>query len=204
MHISWLGNTGIRIQTRPHEEDITVIIDPYKQVEGVYPRSLSPHIALLTHGQEEQITLSGDPFILSTPGECEVKGVLISAVANSDGSNVFFRIDSESLSLAHLGSAQKPLSDDEIGVLSGVDILFVPVGGSSCYNAEEAVKAVNIIEPRIVIPILHQSDNNPNALPVTAFIKAIGVAPQNEDKKVIIKKKDLPEEEMKVIVLGKE
>lgn len=204
MHISWLGNSAIKIQTKPLNEDVTVVIDPYKPDAGAFPRSLTPNIGLYTRGEDGSITLSGDPFILTTPGECETKGVLVTAVQGHEANQVFYRIDSEYMSVAHLGNASKQLTDKQLEVLSDVDILIVPVGGKDCYNAEDAVKAVNAIEPRIVIPMYFKSDIDPAAEPVSTFLKAYGAKDVVEEAKTIIKKKDLPQEETRVIVLTKE
>lgn len=62
MHISWLGGTSIKIQTKYADSDVTVLIDPYKYDKGAFPRSLTADVVLLTRGSEELITLSGDPF----------------------------------------------------------------------------------------------------------------------------------------------
>ena len=204
MHISWLGSTGLKIQTKPAHDDVVVTIDPYKQEKGAFPRSLTPDIALFTHGEKESITLSGTPFTLSAPGEVETKNVLITAVQGHDAKHVLIRIDTEQMSLAHLGSTNKQLTDEQLEVVGDVDILCIPVGGGDNYDAEQAVKAVNSVEPRIVIPIAHKSDNEPSAEPVTNFLKSIGSAENKPETKVIIKKRDLPQEETKVVVLSKE
>lgn len=205
MHISWLGSTSIKIQAKPFDEDITIVIDPYKPNDGVFPRSLTPHIALYTRGEDGSVTLSGNPFILSTPGECETKGVLMTAISGKNGVSTLIRIDAEQLSLAHLGRTKEPLTEEQLEVLGDVDILCIPVGGGEdCYDAETAVKMVNAIEPRIVIPIAFRSDNDPKADPVETFLKEMGLPRGPEEKKVIIKKKDLPQEETKVVVLAKE
>jgi L-ascorbate metabolism protein UlaG (beta-lactamase superfamily) len=205
MHISWLGTTAIRLQAKPFDEDIVIVIDPYRPAKGDFPRNLMPHIGLFTRGEEETITLSGDPFLLSMPGEIDTKGILVSAVEGFDEKSTMLRIDAEQLSIGHLGLVNKQLTERQLNLLSDVDILFVPVGGKDCYDAEQAVKAVNSIEPRIVIPVAFKSDNDPDADSVEKFLKEIGSknheAPQ---KKVIIKKKDLPEEETRIIVLEKE
>jgi L-ascorbate metabolism protein UlaG (beta-lactamase superfamily) len=156
MHISWLGSTGIKLQTKPKNEDINILIDGYKQEKGVFLKTLSPHIALFTQGKENSITLSGDPFVLTTPGEIEIKDVLITAVQGNTVKEVFFRIDTEGISVAHLGKIKEPLNDRQLEVVSGVDILIIPVSGNGLtYNAEQASKAINIIEPRVVIPIAY-------------------------------------------------
>lgn len=204
MHISWLGNSAIKIQTKPLTEDVVVVIDPYKPEKGNFPRSLTPQIGLYTRGEDGSITLSGDPFVLSAPGECETKGVLVTAVQGHEEGQVFFRIDSEYLSVGHLGNASKELTNAQLEVLSDVDILIVPVGGKDCYNADAAVKAVNAVEPRIVIPMFFKSDIDPTAEPASTFVKSFGAKDVVEEAKTIIKKKDLPQEDTRVIVLTKE
>lgn len=204
MHISWLGNTAVKIQTKPFDQDVIILIDPYKQNKGEFPRNLTAQIVLYTNGKENSITVSADPFTMENPGECETKGVLITGVQGNSPEEIFYRLDAEQISLGHLGSAKKELNDEQTECLSGVDILFLPVGNEECYDAETAVKIANSLEPRIIIPILYKSDNNPNAASVESFLKEIGSASEKADKKLIIKKKDLPQEETKVIVLNKE
>lgn len=204
MHISWLGGTAVRIQTKPNSEDVVVVFDPYRPGAGAFPRSLAPHIALFTRGEEGGITLSGDPFILATPGECETKGVLITAAPGNTNGEHIFRIDAEGLSVAHLGLTNKALTDAQLEVVGDADILLLPIGASGAYDAEQAVKAVNAIEPRIVIPIAFRSDNDPKAATADAFLKEIGAKADKPEPKVIIKKKDLPADDMQVLLLSKE
>jgi len=204
MHISWLGNTAIKIQVKPFDKDVTIVIDPYKPEKGAFPRSLTPEIGLYTRGQKNSVTLSGNPFILDTPGECETKGVLITASQGEKANDVKFRIDAEQMSVGHLGLANKPLTDKELEVLADVDILLIPVGGNDCYDAQTAVKVANRIEPKIIIPIAFKSDNDPKAKSVDDFLKEMGVSNGAPEKKFIIKKKNLPAEETQVVVLSKE
>lgn len=204
MHFSWLGGTAVKIQAKPLEQEVMIVIDPYKPAAGAFPRNLSPDIGLYSRGEADSITLSGQPFILSTPGECETKGVLITAAPGATAEALILRIDAEDLSVGHLGRTNSPLNDAQLEVLSEVDVLFIPFGGEGCYDAEEAVKAVSAIEPRIVIPMAFQSDNDPKAAPVSQFLKEMGAANGQPEKKVIIKKKDLPAEETKVLILAKE
>lgn len=204
MHLSWLGGTAVKIQTKPFDEDIVIVIDTYKPDEGVFPRSLTPHIALFTRGEAGSITLSGDPFIFATSGECETKGVLMTADQGHASGHTVIRLDAEGLSVGLTGLTNQPLTDAQLEVLGDVDILLLPVGGGAGYDAESAVKIVNAIEPRVVIPLAYQSDIDPKAAPVDLFLKEFGVSGLLPEKKVIFKKKDLPVDETKVIVLAKE
>lgn len=204
MHISWLGGTAIKLQTKYLESDVVVLIDPYKTDQGSSPRSLTADVALLTRGNNEVLTLSGNPFVLDTPGEIDSKGVLVTGVAGHTEDSIMYRIDIEGVSMAHLGLVTEPLTAAQLEILSGVDIIFIPAGNKAAFDTEAALKTVNSIEPRIVIPMAFKSDNDPDANTPDAFIRGLGLQVPSEEKKVIIKKKDLPEEETKVILLGKE
>lgn len=203
MHISWLGTTAIKLQTKHQGNDVTIVIDPYKPAKGSFPRSLAPNIGIYTRSEKNSVTLSGKPFIFATAGECETDGVLMTAADGRDPNHTVVRIDAEQMSIGHLGLLDQLPPKAAVDMLSGVDILFVPVGAKEGLTPELAMKAVNIIEPRVVIPMAFTSDNDPKAEGAEGFLKEIGAKVEPE-KKVIIKKKDLPQEETHVILLEKE
>ncbi len=202
MHISWLGQTCVRLQTKNLDEDVTVVIDTYKPKSGDFPRSFSPQIALYSHSEDESATLSGEPFIISTSGECEIKGVMCYSFPTADGQ--VFKINSENLNLVHLGKITKKLNNEILEKLGTPDVLFVPVGGGSEYlSAADAAEMVTTMEPRIVIPVAYQCDTDPKAGTLSDFVKVLGLKPEVTDKKFILKKKDLPTGETKLMVLEK-
>jgi L-ascorbate metabolism protein UlaG (beta-lactamase superfamily) len=204
MHISWLGGTAVKIQTKPNDEDIIVVIDPYKPDLGSFPRSLTPHIALYTHGVDGSVTLSGEPFVLATPGECETKGVLMTSGYGGDGGHLIVRIDAEGMSLAHMGLTNHVPTESELELIGAIDILILPIGGGMGYDPETAAKVVNAIEPKVVIPVGFKSDNDPKLLGPEIFLRELGAKAESPETKVILKKKDLPAEETQVVVLKKE
>jgi len=203
MHFSWLGSTCVKIQTKHEEKDVVIVIDAYRPKQGAFPRSLTPDIALYTRGENDSITLSGEPFVMSSPGECETHSVLITAVEGNEPGEVMYRLDAEGMSVGHLGVVGKPINNKQLEVLGGVDILFVGCDGKKD-DMEQKIKMVNEIEPRVVMPIDYQSDNDPDAPPVDTFLKEMGSINIKPEPKIIIKKKDLPEEETKVFILSKE
>ena len=204
MHISWLGQTCIKLQTKNLDKDVTIVIDAYKPKTGEFPRSFSPDVALFSAGSDNAATLSQDPFVLDSLGEVEVKNVMIYAIPNSEGS-VIYKLNGELLNIVHLGRLKKTLDNAEMEKILSPDILFIPVGGGSEYlNAKEAAALATALEPRVIIPMAYNCDTDPDAAPVTTFIKELGLKPEATEKKVIIKKKDLPQEETKLIVLEKE
>lgn len=203
MHIHWLGKSFVKLQMKPADTDVTVLIDPYSAAKGDQPRSLLADIVIGTHGDKDMITLQGTPFMLTAPGECETHGVLIAAVQGHNANETMVRLDAEGISIGHLGMTSKQLTDAQLEILSDVDVLLVPVGAKDSFDAEGAMKAINSIEPRIVIPIAHHSDNDPEAAAITGFLKEFGSAPEPE-KKTIVKKSTLPQEETQLILLEKE
>ena len=204
MHISWLGQTCIKLQTKNLDKDVTIIIDAYKPKTGEFPRSFSPDVALFSAGPDNAATLSQDPFVIDSLGEVEVKNVMIYAVPGSEG-GVIYKLNGESLNLVHLGRLKKPLDNSEMEKILSPDVLFIPVGGGANYlSPKDAAALATALEPRVIIPMAYSCDTDPDAAPITAFIKELGLKPEASEKKVIIKKKDLPQEETKLIVLEKE
>jgi L-ascorbate metabolism protein UlaG (beta-lactamase superfamily) len=203
MHITWHGQTCIKLQTKYLDEDITLITDPYKPGTGDFPRSFSPNITLFSRGQDNSTTLSQEPFIIDTLGEFDIKDIMITSLPGKEES-IVFKLVAEGINIAFLGQLKSKLSAETIESLGKVDVLFIPVGGNNTYlDAAGATELVTAIEPRIIIPIAAQCDSDPKALPVTAFVKEIGLKTETSDKKLILKAKDLPQEEMKLVILEK-
>ena len=202
MHIQWLGQTCVKLQTKNLDEDVVVLLDGYRPEKGDFPRSFTPQVALYSRGQADAATLSQNPFVLDTLGECETKGVMIYAVPGSDG-NIIYKLNAEGMNILHLGRQKTKLENDTVEKIGTVDILLLPVGDGEYMSPENAAALVTTLEPRIVIPIGHQCDTDSKAKPVSEFIKELGLKPEATDKKFIIKAKDLPQEETKLYVLEK-
>lgn len=203
MHISWLGQTCVKLQTKYAEKDVVLIIDAYKPGSGEFPRSLSPDIAIFSTSSEGAITLSQDPFVLDTPGECDIKEVMISTYPGTNDSLVS-SITAEGIHVVHLGHITS-YTDAMIEKMGSVDVLLLPVGGGSkqYLKPEDAASLVTTLEPRLVIPIAYQCDSDPTAATLGTFLKEAGLKPSVTDKKFIIKKKDLPADETQLVILEK-
>ena len=186
------------------DEDVVVLIDAYKPQKGDFPRSFTPQIALYSHGTKDAATLSQNPFVLDTIGECEVKNTGVYSFPGGDEDNLIFKVATEGLLVVHLGKITKKIDDSLLEKIGDPDILILPVGGKGKYlSPEDAAAVVSAIEPRIVIPVGYQCDTESDVLPLSEFIKESGLKSDVTDKKLIIKKKDLPAEETKLMVLEK-
>ncbi len=213
MEISFLGHSSFRIRGR----DKVVVTDPYDKamVGFAYPKT-EAEIVIVSHEHRdhsaaEQVT--GSPFLITGPGEYEVKDVMIFGIASfhdaakgeERGKNTIYVLEVEGMRLCHLGDlGQEELTDEQLGQLEGVDILFVPTGGGPTLGPKEAAGVVAQVEPKIVIPMHYQEPGlNPaifaHLLPVEDFLKAMGVEKQVLPK-LIISREKLPEERQIIIL----
>lgn len=204
MHISWLGQTCVKLQTKNMEEDVVILIDAYKPKHGDFPRNFGPTIAMFSRGSGNAATVSQSAFTVDTLGEFEIKNAMLYSLPG-DGGGFVFKIGAEGLSVVHLGRLKKPLENGDLEKILSPDILFVPVGGGPDYlEPKDAAAMITALEPRVIVPIGHKCDTDPDAKPLSAFISVIGLKPEAAEKKAIIKKKDLPQEETRLLVLEKE
>jgi len=215
MVIQWLGQSCFQFKTKPSAtaEEATIVLDPYSPDLGLkLPRNLSADLLLMTHDHDDHAYhagVSGNPFVIQGPGEYEAKGVFVYGIATwhdqsqgkERGVNTMYRLESEGLTIAHLGDLGHPLSDAQLDQLDGIDILLVPVGGATTLDAAAAVEVVQSIEPRIVIPMhYHLPSLKVKLATVDVFLKALG-APHERVEKLKMTKKDLPQEDMRCVVL---
>jgi L-ascorbate metabolism protein UlaG (beta-lactamase superfamily) len=197
MIINWLGNLSIKLQDKIGPDGTTVLINPVNAAtEGT--------IVAWTNPQEKDKKVKGVPFVIDCAGEYDTSGVLIegidsypedAAAKNLPADNLIYRVEIDDISVVHLGSLSRSLTDEQLGKLSGVDVLLVPIGGNKMIDASEAAAVVARIEPRLVVPIGYE-----DAGQVEKFVKQLGVVPTQEEK-LRLTKKDLPQEEMELVIL---
>jgi L-ascorbate metabolism protein UlaG (beta-lactamase superfamily) len=80
---------------------------------------------------------------------------------------------------------------------------MVPVGGNYTVSAKEAMNIMSQIEPKIIIPMHYSLPKLKSKLEgVDKFLKIMGIKKIEPLNKLTIKKKDLSEEEAKIILLN--
>lgn len=171
----------------------SLIIDPL-DLEKELKSAKAAEVVLLSRSSETKLPSKTNSFVISNPGEYDVKGFFIFGWGDF-GKNIAYTIEAEGVRLAHL-SVEKELTDAQIENLNSVDVLLIDVGVTEDTN-ETAAKIVNQIEPRLVIPMGYDSAKIP-----TIFLKEMGASGAEAQNKFNLKKKDLPQEETKVIVLN--
>ncbi|MEA3293254.1 MAG: MBL fold metallo-hydrolase [Patescibacteria group bacterium] len=220
MHINWKGESCFQIIiSRQRDEQISIIINPFSLKASNLPH-LRVDILLLTQdnhrNNEMKTSIKGNPFLITTPGEYEIKDVFIQGISvvpfkssqeisekpnemeNMSNGIIVYTIGAEGLRLCHLGEfKQKELTINQISKIGDIDVLMVPIGGVSTISAEEATKIVSQIEPRIVIPMFYEKTDSLNE-----FLKTMGQKSVEAIDKFSIKKKNLSSDGTKVVVLN--
>ena len=157
-------------------------------------------IEQLSHG--ERI-----PFVITGPGDYEIKEIFIKGVlgdaliAGKKYINTIYSLSVDDISIVFLG-ALGVLADSEISkeareAMNNPDLLFIPIGGNGLLDAKSAAKLASSLEPSIIIPM----DFDDNSL--KAFLKEIGEEKAEVVDKLTLKAKDLEGKEGEVVVLKK-
>jgi L-ascorbate metabolism protein UlaG (beta-lactamase superfamily) len=214
MNISWHGLSCFEISTKGMSGEATLVIDPYQNSTGLrFPRTLEAQAVAVTHEAEHANNVEsvlGNPFVIRHPGEYEVKGMFLYGIRapraqeskEEPKENIIYRLEIEGMSLAHLGSLDRELTDEELEHLKNIDVLMLPVGGGRVMTSRVAASVMAQVEPRLVIPMTHAIANVKEKLAsVDDFCKEMGLCQREETTKLKLTRKDLPEEETKIVVL---
>ncbi|MFA5109495.1 MAG: MBL fold metallo-hydrolase [Patescibacteria group bacterium] len=213
MIITWQGHSCFKIQDKIGPDGVTVVTDPFDKETGLKVPNFEADIITVSHQHHDHnntAALRGNPFIIDCAGEYDFKGILIEGVdsyhddknGTERGGNLIYRIEIDDISVVHLGDLGQILDNTQLEKLAGTDVLLIPVGGKYSLDAKKAVEVISQIEPRIVIPMHYKiKDSKIDLDGVDKFIKEIGLTPTNEEK-LKISKKDLPAEDMELVILS--
>jgi len=215
MIINWHGQSCFQIIARREKNNqVSIVIDPFDEALGLRVPKLEADILLTTHSHSDHNNVkavAGQPFLISGPGEYEVKEAYIQGIhswhdekeGKKLGENTIYTIETEDLKLCHLGDfGQKELTEEQLEKIGEVDILMIPVGGVFTISAKEATKVMSQIEPKIIIPMHSSTPKLKLKLDgIDKFLKVVGIKSIAPESKLSIKKKDIVQEEVKIVVL---
>ena len=201
------------MQDKIGSDGVILVTDPYADDVGFKMPHFEADIATVSHDHHDHNNVGairGNPLIINTAGEYETKSVFVEGVeawhddkdGGERGHNIIYRIEMEDISITHLGDLGHILDTKQLEKLEGTDILLIPVGGKYTINAAKAVEVISQLEPRIIIPMHYKVPGLKTDIDgVEKFIKELGIKPRLEEK-LKISKKDLPQEDMELVVLS--
>jgi len=210
MEIIWHGHSFFEIKSKENKNQIKTAIDPFSPEIGLKPPRVEADILLISHDHSDhnyKSIISGNYFLIDIPGEYEIKGVFVKAIKSfhdksegkERGENLIFVIETEDLRVCHLGDfGQKELNEKQMEEIGGIDILLIPVGGVYTIGAKEALKILEQLEPKVIIPMHYSLPKLKIKLdPVDKFLKTLGIKSLVPERKLSIKKEDLSPDEAK-------
>ncbi len=209
MVISYLGGQSFKLQFG----DIVIAYNPISKNSKLKSTSYGSDIALVSvdhpdmNGVENASRGEKLPFIIKGPGEYEITGVFIHGFPSKskyDGKeriNTIYNVSLENMNLCFLGAlSSTELSNDVLGELEEIDVLFVPIDGEDVLSPAEAYKLAVSLEPKLIVPMYSTTDGKSKAL--ETFLKEAGEnAPEKHDK-LTIKKKDLEGKQAELVVIN--
>lgn len=155
----------------------------------------------LSHGERA-------PFVISGPGDYEIKEIFIKGVLSEafiGGKkyiNTIYLLTIDNINIAFLGALSNPeFSKESNEAINSPDILFVPIGGKEStnglglLNAKASAKLASSLEPKMIIPMDYDEGT------LKAFLKEMGEEKAEVVDKLTLKRKDLDNKEGEVIVI---
>ncbi|EKE20341.1 MAG: Zn-dependent hydrolase of the beta-lactamase fold-like protein [uncultured bacterium] len=219
MLIQYYGQSCFKLTTKPGgraTDDIVIFFDPFDKECGIRPPQGQADVVFVSHDHHDHNNVSaikGDPIVIETPGEFAVKGINIvgldsfhdSTEGAERGRSTIYILEVEDLKICHLGDLGCDLTGKQLEEIDGVDILFIPVGGKYTLDGKKATELIRKIEPAIVIPMHYKIPGlTIDIEDETKFCSEMGNCPSEKVAKFNVKKKDLEEKKMEVVLMNNE
>lgn len=172
MKITWIGHSCFKIESKGY----TIITDPYEDgfVPGLKPLRESADMVLCSHEHGDHNARSlikiGEgqtcPFTVEKmeTWHDEVKGA-------KRGPNTIRIVNDGDIRLAHLGDLGCEPEEEQIQKLRGLDVCLIPVGGHFTIDGKQAAKLVQLIKPRLVIPMHYRDSKGRFGFDVISTVK---------------------------------
>ena len=193
--------------------DTTLAFNPISKESKFKSSRFFADIALVSlnhpdmNGSENLSYNGKEPFVITGPGEYEVKDIFIkgfgskSNYGGKERINTIYSVTLENMNLCFLGALSDiNLSSEVKEDLGDVDILFLPIGDDGVIDAVKAEKLSVEIEPKIIIPMHFGDVGSKDAL--KKYLKEAGEENVKPIDKLTIKKKDLEGKQGEVVVLS--
>jgi len=193
---------------RAQAGDTTLVFGPVsKDSKNFKPTNFGADVAFVSfnhpdmNGSDEAGRGDKQPFVISGPGEYEVKEVTASGFPGGSKwggeprTNTIYSVHFDGMSILYMGALGDLDLPKEVSEMDAPDVLIVPVGGGGALSASEAQKLAVKLEAKIIIPILYDDKS------LKQFLKETGEDVKPVDK-LTIKPRDLAGKENEVVVLS--
>jgi len=218
LSIQWLGHTCFLFTGAGRR----ILVNPFRSL-GCAAGYRAPKVAtdlvmissqLLDEGAVEIIP--GSPRLLYEPGAYQLGNTRIQGIRMEHdrlggkrfGINVAWSWNQANMNILHLGGAAAPITLEQKILVGRPDVLLVPVGGGpKAYTAEEAKQAIQVLNPKVVIPMHYltkaAAKDTCDLVGVDAFLKLMeGTPVKRIGDTLILRSADLLAKEMVIQVMS--
>lgn len=212
MIATYHGGVFLKLQTG----DTTIAINPISKDSGKKVTRFGSDICLvstnltLTNGVDQVENAGKVPFVISGPGEYEVKGINFKGIESKfkyfegkeekEKINTSYLFTFDNIKVCVLGILTEKLSAEARDAIADCDLLILPVlegkeGENKFLSARDAVVVANNLEPKMIVPVGFDD----KTLPI--FLKEAGAVGLQAIEKLTIKRKDLDGKEGVIVTL---
>ncbi len=153
MKLTWYGHSCFLMET----DGGSIVFDPYApgSVPGLSLPKLAADMVICSHEHSDHCFPEG---VKLTGRETKLNIQRIPCFHDGQrgglrGENLMTVVEADGLRAAHLGDLGHDLSEAQLEVLRGLDVLMLPVGGYYTIDAAQACKLAAELKPGIVIPM---------------------------------------------------
>lgn len=163
LSVQWLGHTSFLFTGN----GVRILVNPFRTVgctAGYRPPRVTADLVLISSQLLDEGAvdgLPGNPKLVYEPGVYDFKDIKFQGISIAHdrkggrqfGMNTAWRWTQGGVNILHLGGAAAPISVEQRILMGRPDVLLVPVGGSDkAYNAQEAKQAIEVLNPKLIIP----------------------------------------------------
>lgn len=157
MKITYFGHSCFRLE----EDGYSLVIDPFKDVQGYKDVETSADMVLCSHDHFDHNAVSGvkrkvsgkeNPFSITMMQTFHDENL-----GNDRGKNIVHIISVNGKTYVHLGDLGHVLDDRQIGYIKNCYCLMIPIGGTYTVDIEKAWQIIEKVNPKIVIPMHYKN-----------------------------------------------
>ena len=149
-------------------KDQSILLNPFRAVgcaSGLVEKNISADIILASSLLPDEGAKTAKGLFMVNPGSYRINGLSFEGFSSPHdrvggrrfGMSTLWRWKQNGFTFAHLGGAVSPLTIKERLLIGKPDVLFIAVGGGAkVYDAQEAANVVQLLKPKIVIPVQYQ------------------------------------------------
>ena len=161
MEVTYVGHACFLVK---FDTGLTVCFDPYKtgSVPGLSDANVFADEVYCSHSHAdhsdfENVGTPYEPYSGDAPKVEVIRTFHDEVEGAKRGRNNITKVTSGSENVVHMGDIGCGLTEEQISVIKGCDLLLIPVGGFYTIDCKKAAELTSRIDPKVVIPMHFKS-----------------------------------------------